>query len=171
MPDGERRAVASAYGDHVRQLKPVLPPALYALASEVSLHDGLIRAVTLDRIACSLHLVLRCGDLDRGYFDLDLKYAAVDLENTDAGAWRSVATLQDDTGSHCAELLRDEVDAIAAGLFEHRMIFWVGRDEAGGPYREIAVRFGALEMVMTRRKSRNHGGPGGIYRELGSSDG
>jgi hypothetical protein len=104
LTDEQWSAVRDAYWARIEELKPQLSPEVRELATNISLHDGLIRRVALDRAARSFSISLRCGDLQIGYFDLDLAYADVDLNLLDPGVLEAIAT---DTAT---ELLYDEID-------------------------------------------------------------
>lgn len=74
----EEQAVVAAYRQHVAGLLPSMPPELRDLVQgRISLHDGVVLDARLDGAAKELRLLLRCGDLQVGYYDLELRYGAV----------------------------------------------------------------------------------------------
>ncbi len=136
--------VLGAYRQHLAGIVPRLPPSVRELASETNLHDGRIRRVVLD--GDTLLMELRCGDLQDGYFDLDLSYEQAVLSGSDVEALRGLA------GAKNAEALYDEVDVEAPGAFVHRILFWLWRD--GGSYQEVTIRFQGLALTKTPQPGR-----------------
>jgi hypothetical protein len=80
LPDEAYDATVRAYADHIAQLLPRLPRPLAILARDVSLHDALVRCVVVDRTSDKICLELLCGDLQAGYYDLDVTYLGVHWE-------------------------------------------------------------------------------------------
>jgi hypothetical protein len=143
LTDEQCLAAIEAYAARIEDIKSQLSPELSKLAtSTVNLHDGLIRHVALDRPARSLSLGLRCGDLQVGYFDVDLVYADVDLNLLNSAVLEAIATDPE------TELLYNEIDLGSARRFVHRVIFWPT------PMREIEVVFGRLQVSTEQRSDR-----------------
>jgi len=138
--DEECEQVRCAYWAHVDGLIGRLPGAVAELATVVNLHDALIRRVTVDVAAQGLRVELRCGDLQRGYFDADLRYWGVPLEETD------LVTLEDRARDPGTEVLYDEVDVSEDGQLSHRFLFW--------PDGELEIRFTAFAMDRLRKNDR-----------------
>jgi hypothetical protein len=133
--------VEDDYRRHITAVLPQLPPPLRDLARGVDLHDGLIRLVEVDVAARELRLALRCGDLQVGYFDLDLCYRGVRIDLLDRAVLDIIA--RDPT----TEVLYSEVDVFDDDVFVHRVLF--------SPfYREIHVVFTGLSMTRTPRSDR-----------------
>ena len=80
ISDQEFAATPATYAAHVESLH--LPPKVLALA-KAYVHDGLLLHLHHDLAAARLMLRLRIGDLQKGYFDLDIEYsgASVDAES------------------------------------------------------------------------------------------
>ena len=75
LSDEQCFAAREAYAARIEDIKSQLSPELSELAtSTVNLHDGLIRHVALDCPARSLSLGLPRGELQVGYFDVNLIY-------------------------------------------------------------------------------------------------
>lgn len=161
------------YQDHLASLLPHWPSDVQRLAAHISLHDGLIRELAWNTDEATLHLRLRYGDLQVGYFDLDLHYSGVLFSQLD---WSSLLALSANRRSSSA--LYDEVDE-DAGRFVHRILFIsyrrVRRSRRFGlsrgikiwnriksprrfgkksRYREVALRFETLRVTTTPRESR-----------------
>ncbi len=139
LSDEEAERIVSDYWAYIDTLLPSLPPAVAALARDINLHDGLIHRVLVQPEQKQLELGLRCGDLQVGYFDLDLTYSEVRLDLLD------IPFLQRCAQSRQAEVLYDEVDW-EDGNYVHRILFW--------PEGEIAIVFRELQVVRTPRANR-----------------
>ncbi|GAB4366979.1 MAG: hypothetical protein Kow00114_25340 [Kiloniellaceae bacterium] len=141
LPDGEWEATGHTYRRRIEQIAGLLPEPLLTLARDISLHDALIRQVCADLTSARLSLRLVCGDLQVGYFDLNLEYRGVD--------WRYVnrKVLARRAEEEATEILYDEVDCLPEGGYEHRILFW--------PEDEIVLRFRALTLQRTERTDRD----------------
>lgn len=147
--EDEDNAVYKRYQKHLDGLLPQWPPDIQALAVGISLHDGLIRELSWDADEATVFLNLRCGNLQVGYFDLDLHYSGVLFSPPDL---QSLAVLKSDK---VGEALYDEMDE-KEGRFVHRILFISSEKIKKGwfEYYEVAVRFQQLRLVTTPRKSR-----------------
>jgi len=117
LPETEFNATCKAYQQHIEQMLISSPKAIAELA-EISLHDGLIRRVVLDHGANELLLALRCGDLQIGYFDLDIRYSGVAL------APQQLKLISRRANDRSTEILADEFDMETDGRFVHRLLCW-----------------------------------------------
>ncbi len=138
--DVDARQQHAAYLEYLRTLRPPLPPDALDLSRTVNLHDGLLRHYHVDKHAGTVNLRFRAGDLQVGYFDLDLHY----LEATVDPA--SDALLRRAVGDRLGELFDDEFDAAGASAWVHRFLF--------RPDREATVKFGELTWVHEPRRDR-----------------
>lgn len=143
LSDDEFDAVVPAYWAHIEALAPRLPETLRALATDVSLHDGLIRRFLVDRSLGRLTVELCCGDLQTGYFNLGLRYLGVDMNSLDISVLKELAEASG------TEALYDEVDQDSDEVYVHRILFWIGREKSRDPYRDVEVRFRELDMQQT----------------------
>ena len=138
LTDDEWRERDAAYQNLLDALLPHLPSAVAEIATEISLNDALVRRVTLRRAEHWIRLEFLCGYQQRGYFDLSLIYTNVDFGFLDI---RELASIARDPRT---EVLYTEVDLVADGVYEHRILFW--------PRGEMTLRFRELQV---RRKARN----------------
>jgi len=99
----------------------------------VNLHDGRFRAATLRSPSGVLEMHLRCGDLQVGYFDLDLTYRSVNLSEAEVAELAAAVNLPE------TEVLYDEVDLGPEGSFVHRLLLWP-RGELVIPFADLALR-------------------------------
>ena len=137
MPDDEAERVPSTYEAHLAALGPSFPTDAHRLCTEVSLHDGLLRAV--DRTENGLEVVFRIGQNSTGYFDARLSYEGVRLSPSDEQFLRSVI------GRRRVELLYNEFDT-SDSHWVHQFMFW--------PYREVSIQFRALTLALNPAKER-----------------
>ncbi len=68
-----------AYARHLEQMRAVLPEQVLELATLPGVEDGLIVEYFYDENACTLRLVLLCGNLQKGYYDLVINYSDVEI--------------------------------------------------------------------------------------------
>lgn len=143
-------AVVEDYQQHLASLLPYLPPDVQMLATDVSLHDGLLLKVVADTEQATLLLTLRCGDLQVGYFDLELHYfQAIFTQEEVERLAQSVANPSSELESnmrHRSEALYDELD-IEGELFVHRILF-----VSLHGYHELTTQFKHLHLRTTPRK-------------------
>ena len=146
MPDAAADKVPAAYLAHLGALGPTVPDAAHRLASEVSLHDGLLRGVELTN--GRLELLFRAGNQQIGYFDAWLKYDGVGIAEADAEFLKSAK------GCPEIELLYDEFDRHERD-WVHHLLFWL----PGRQYHEVSVRFGVIELQVFPATARFDGAP------------
>ena len=169
------------YQRHLASLLPNLPLEVQRLATSINIHDGLLWKVAANLEQESLRLVLRCGDLQVGYFDLELEYQQVDFvpELTAALQKLSIVRLEQPSAPYPNEALYDEVDQ-EDDFLVHRILFWHedwrhrqagrrlrrqrrdGRRQRrhylrlrGNFYQELIIRFKELRLRTTPRESRS----------------
>jgi hypothetical protein len=131
MSDAEAEKVPAAYLAHLAALGPTLPDVARRLATEVSLHDGLLGGV--ERKNERLELLFRAGDNQVGYFDAWLQYDGVVIAEADA------QFLQSAVGRRDIELWYYEFDSHSGG-WVHTLLFW--------PYHEVSVPFSKISLRL-----------------------
>ena len=150
--DGMWEATIRAYEAHLNRIAPLLPGTVWTLARGVNVHDGLIRSVEIRTKRRTLKLALRCGDVQVGYFDLDLAYEGVDWA---ASNLRDLASIARNVRT---EALYDEVDTDATNgetRAIHRIIFY--------PKGEIEVVFATLGLKLLPRRGRDFVRPPNVF--------
>src|SRR5258706_1630316 len=105
-------AVPEAYRLHVASLR--LPQHVTVLA-QADLHDAYVLVVTEELHLARVRLRLRCGDLQRGYADVNIDYSGAAIDAASLSRLRRAAEVPRD------EVLYDEVDRIGQS-YEHRLI-------------------------------------------------
>ena len=127
-------AFHQAYSRHLEQMRGVLPDHVLELTQLQGVDDGLIVEVRHDQAERVLHLTLRCGPNQMGYYDLILTYEDAEITPEDERLLARLARSTRDRSDHDADLHRHEVDATADGRIEHRLEFHVyGHRMFGSP--------------------------------------
>jgi hypothetical protein len=140
LSDEDAETVHSRYAVHRDALRSKFPATVIALAYGVYLHDGRVRRIVLDSTRKTLMIALRCGDLQLGYFDLDLVYQEISMTESNLSELETVAR------DPLTEIVHDEVDAGSGGRWVHRILF--------KPYREVAVAFGQVALRIEPQPNR-----------------
>lgn len=151
LSDEQVDVVFESYRQHIEGIAHLLPVPVLALAKGISLHDALIRQVTVHKDKRLLSLFLRCGDSPRGYYDVDIIYSGIDLTKL------HLVELAEIAHNSRSELQYSEVDLADDNSFEHRMIFF--------PKGEIAIRFATLNLNIQSQPDRLFQKKSDRYRE------
>ncbi len=152
MSDAMVDKTCSDYLQHIENLLPFLPKSIAILARDTNLHDGLIKHCIINYSECNMNLVLRCGDLQVGYFDLNLSYLGVDFKKSNILNLRKL-TKDPNTG-----IGYDEIDKIRTNIFIHRILFW--------NYKEIEIVFSSLELERIPKSCREFKKVSNRYKEI-----
>ena len=139
LPDQTYEQAFVDYDEHVRRILPTLPDALRSLATSVSLHDGKFISALINERERTVRFRLRCGDLQRGYEDVELMYRGVRAIEADVELRPVIEDPQ-------TEILYDEID-IGNGTFIHRLLL--------DPLGEVAVTFEGVVLSITPAADRN----------------
>jgi hypothetical protein len=99
---------------------------------------------------------LLCGDLQVGYFDLDLLYRGVSVTD------EALAVLAAAARDRRTEILYDEVDLQLRKRYVHRMLLW--------PSGEADIVFSDLELACRARQDRSLPFVGDPFVEDGESE-
>jgi hypothetical protein len=165
------RKVNEAYRRHLACLRGVLPESVLELAEPSGMENGLIVQVSRDRTRRILRLVLRCGDLQLGYYNLVLTYKGAELTPEHDDVLAMIARSTETQRSFECDLAYQEVDANEDGSIMHSLIFY-GRacpESASARWPWFSIRCRELqwhrEPKRTRRlppsQDRYPGGPVG----------
>lgn len=128
LPDADFEAVPVAYSEHLTALKL---PADVSVLAVTDIHDGHLLGIRYDPRVAELTLWLRCGDLQRGYRDLSIRYSGVTLDASSNAVLHKALRIPKD------EFLYDEVDR-RDDRFEHRIIL-ASQSEACVTFTGVAV--------------------------------
>jgi hypothetical protein len=177
-PDNDARlfiAAAKAYERHLAGLRDVLPDELLDLANLPIVDDGLLVEARRNRSLGTLHLVLRCGNLQVGYYDLVLHYEGIQLSRETAWTLAQIARTTTNDRRHAHDVACHEVDRSETGGVEHRLLFnpgvvivlscqrlwWQKIDQPDRTLPALTDRFpeGPLWAAYHRRKRRLRAAP------------
>jgi len=136
LDDEDFERAGALYEQRLSEIRVSLPTSVRQFVSDVSLHDGLVRRAEAD--TDRFRLVVRVGDLQRGYSDLDVRYSNVQF-------LRGIPSTEDALNSH-EEIVCDEFD-VAENSIEHRLLFASGE--------EFLVRFQDLDFHVTPVERRD----------------
>lgn len=153
ITDEEVDAITASYFQHIDSIGAKLPMPIFALAKGISLHDGLIRRVTVNKPQQHVQLDLRCGDSPRGYFDIELSYLGVDFATLDLVL---LAELARDSQTW---LLYDEICLVGDGVFNHRANFFP-------TYKVFSIDFTWLDLSMKGQPDRFFTRESNPYQEI-----
>lgn len=151
LSDADYENSIASYERRLQFVSPLLPSVLREFVSTMSLHDALVRRAVFRRADGSLLLLLRAGDLQKGYVDLTLRYLRVSRLD---GVPSPASVLAADG----AEIVQDEVDVSDTGdEFEHRLLF--------APEGELGITFGGFEfdVAPAHDRSLNRGEPAVVF--------
>ena len=136
--EGDDGSASERYSQYVESVKARLQPALIRLHEICTLHDGCLRAIEADMVRREAIL-----DVDgHRYIAEERRYGRREFRLLYGDVLRlgSTATPEHALGGPpgFGDLGYDEIELIADGVFEHRMLFSSGI--------EIAVQFGRFEL-------------------------
>lgn len=140
------------YSHHLEQLQGILPARVLELATLPGVDDGLVVQVKHDRARALLTLVLRCGDLQMGYYDLRLIYEGASITPADEHTLARLARR-----TKCPydgpDVAYHELDAAPEGGIEHRLLFHRGYEFS---IRCRALRWEQVSLPDRRLPPRRH---------------
>lgn len=152
-PFGE---VYSEYRRYLEGLRGALPDRVLELAEPSGMEDGLIVRVHHDRERHVLRLVLRCGHLQMGYYNLVLTYDGAEISPEHDLALATMARSSFSRTRFGCDLAYHELDVAEGGMIEHRLIFnakeWYHPSSGGWIW--FAVRCRELRWRRAPKRSR-----------------
>lgn len=140
--EGRSEQDEAAYQAQLAQWWQEMPYSIAMLARGISVHDGKIRRFGIDRARRTAHLRIRCGWIQVGYYDLDLRFRGVWFPGTTVAKLERLAA----RGPTTPDALHEEIDRDDAGRWIYRIKLW--RD------REVQITFTDLALEMTPRLDR-----------------
>jgi hypothetical protein len=141
------------YREHLLGLHDVLSPEVLALAELLGMDDGLVVRVDHNRIRRVLKLILRCGNVQMGYYNLLLVYKGADLSLEHDSALARIARTTITKRRYGCDLAYHKLDASDEGKIEHRMIFCAS--ESYHPFEKGYIWFSIrCDDLLWRRESR-----------------
>ncbi len=138
---------ADRYRQHLQTIVHRLPRDVRAVSDAYHVDDALISRLLWKSLADPLTLILRCGDLQIGYFDLSFEYGDPEIETAHLAVLAHV--VRHHRGSRRfwgMDLFCQEFDVLPDGKFEHRLLFHPGI--------WCAVRCSDVRVVRTDKPNR-----------------
>lgn len=140
LDDQEIEQKLQDYRNYINAIYMKLPFALKLLVWSINLHDG-----RLELLSFNLHkkkLILRgvFGDLEFGYFILEIKY--LNVYNLDVSIFNSIFKNQQ------IEILSDEIEVLKESLFSHRLLL--------STHEDIDIQFEDIEIKIQNTISKNY---------------
>jgi len=128
------------YRTYISSIYKKLPFVLKVLVQNINVHDGRLKSVCFvqDKKLLSLNGIF--GDLESGYFFLEIKYLKV--SNPDVDLLTSVFSNQETV------ILSDELELLTEGLFSHRMFFSTKQD--------VDIQFNDIEITIKNATPKDY---------------
>ena len=117
------RAFFKACQRHHESLKGRVPEHALALLNLEGVDDGLLAEANYNRAERTLKLVLRCGHLQMGYYDLILRFHDAELSPRNRRILRQIAETTQSCRIHEFDLYRFELDLAPDGALILRLEF------------------------------------------------
>jgi hypothetical protein len=118
------RAFLRACERHHESLRGRVPEHALALLKLKGIDDGLLVEADYNRAERTLKVVLRCGHLQMGYYDLVLQFHDAELSPRNRRVLRLIADTTQSCGVYEFDLYRFELDLASDGALILRMEFW-----------------------------------------------
>lgn len=153
-PFEELKRVSKAYSEFLAVQSRNLPQSAIELSKLAGMEDGLFVLVLRKNCNRDLRIIMRCGHLQMGYYDLVLDYENVEMssEHNRTLAHMARASVSDQVNG--CDFVYEEFECIKNGRFEHRMIFMSWQELTLEEYPWIAVRFDKLHWRRIPKGSR-----------------
>jgi hypothetical protein len=136
LAEEDMEKIAVQYWNYIDSVFEKLPFALKILAKSVNLHDGNVIASALEEKSHTLTLELFCGDLQSGYFLLQLIYTGISEDS------KNFERLEKFTEVHAAEL-----EAVSNG-FSHRLLLSSGS--------EVEIKFLDVSLQVYTKTAKDY---------------
>lgn len=148
----DHRRLWEEYRKHLHDNRDVLTAPIQELALLPGVDDGLIVSFRHNRDVPSLELILRCGDLIMGYFDLCLEYIGRTITASDEAILQRLADLH--RQNIHGDIAYHEVDTTADGAIVHRILFH-GNPWSKLPSQEVEITCRTLRWQKIPRPNRD----------------
>jgi hypothetical protein len=130
--DKEYEKVFANYWKNLENIKNQLPDRMYYFAKNIDLHDGLIKQI-LYKDKSNLEIVITCGDLQKGYSEISIKYTSISVIP------KITKKIIGEIQQNKVEILSDEID-ISDKIFVHRFLIY--------PFKEFEIYFSGFDFTQ-----------------------
>ena len=115
LDDDQIELAITRYNTYINQIYQTLPFVLKIMAKQINFHDGILSYACYAQDQNILILKGIFGDLQIGYFFLEIKY--IDTINLKPDLLNSIFDKQ------LIEILSDEISKDSEGIYAHKMLF------------------------------------------------
>ena len=139
-PDNRADKIVIKYWRNVEKIKNKIPDHIYLFAKNISLHDGRIKKLFIDRNS-NIYLRVVCGDLQKGYEEISIEYMNASLMPERITVGKILESKK--------EILFDEID-LSNETLVHRFLMY--------PYLEFEIIFSDFiysRLPVTERAKEN----------------
>ncbi len=140
LSDEENDRIWEDYKKYIKDIYWKLPFVLKILTNDISLHDGIIKKTYFYVKEGVLEFSGIFGDLQIGYFGLNIKY--FDVYKMDTAFLKSLFYKEK------AEILYDEIEILPDNKYSHKLIFTNGK--------EMEIIFNDIELKITNEIPANY---------------
>jgi hypothetical protein len=141
LPHRESELIVKKYNQYFRKVLSKIPTLFRHHIKNLNLHDGLIDQFVIDKSKKEICLSLICGDNQRGYSKVEIKYK--EPQGVGAATHKIRKLLQ----NRDTEILYDEFDLSNDGRFIHRYLFWP-------EFIELKISFKSLNVQSHPKQNR-----------------
>ena len=135
LSEEDMEKLVEQYSNYISSVFEKLPFVLKMLVKSVNLHDGIIVTSSLEEKNV-LALELFCGDLQSGYFLLNLSYAGISEDS------RNLERLERFAEVHAAEL------EVVSDVFCHKLLLSSGS--------EIEIKFSDVSLRICSKTAKDY---------------
>ena len=140
MEDDKIEKTFTSYENYIDSIFQKLPFVLKMLARSLNLHDGKLKNVCLLKQTKNLTLGGIFGDLEIGYYLLEIRY--LNVINLDIDAIESIFR------SKNIQILSDELELLPKDIISHRMLF--------STKQHIDIQFTEIEILIRQATSTEY---------------
>ena len=140
LDDQEIEERQKNYFEYIDKIYEKLPFTLKLLAKKINLHDGIISSIAFHHEQNILILKGVFGDLQTGYFLLEIKY----LKTKNLSKELLISIFNEKK----LEVLSDEFEFFSLGSYSHRILF--------SSKQEIEILFGDMEVCINNTTAESY---------------
>lgn len=140
LDDHEIEKRLTSYRNYISNIYKNLPFALKLLAKNINLHDGRLMKVSFIQDENLLLLNGIFGDLQNGYYFLEIKYVSISGLNTE----ELTSIFKDQE----IVILSDEIEFFSDNFFSHKMLFSTKKD--------INIQFKDIQIVIRNATPKDY---------------
>jgi len=140
LSDNKVNRILNDYNNYIKNIYEKLPLPLKLLTKNMYLHDGIITNVIFFKDKLSIELSGIFGDLQFGYYKLDIKYFNIDyIENE---------ILKNIFFNKNIKILSDEIELLINDRFSHKFFFDTDK--------EIEIIFSNIKICISDASKKDY---------------